>query len=294
MDGVQSIESLAAGDAPHHSFRTLGPTLLISMGYLDLGKWVVALEAGSRFGYDLVLLVLLFNLSAILLQYLSSCIGMVTGKNLAEICHQEYSKTICVVLGLEAGLSLLTSKIAMLSDVAFEVTFGILSFAKSVFKTEILFGDSIWTNNLRGNTGSPVVLPYAVIVLCSCGSIASALILAVTPLKSACNGAERRSPSVHSQNGTSDTTHQREATSRGNCVHKEVQMSYIDAVPMSSFKEHSMTENLRVKGSCKKVLEVEEYGCTGDTEVWHDLIFGKSAECDTPLTSLVHHRFLTK
>ncbi|KAK3146374.1 hypothetical protein QOZ80_3BG0265300 [Eleusine coracana subsp. coracana] len=118
MDGVRSIESLAAGDAPHHSLRTLGPTLLISMGYLDLGKWVVALEAGSRFGYDLVLLVLIFNLSAILCQYLSSCIGMVTGKNLAEICHQEYSKTICVVLGLEAGLSLLTSEIAMIAGIA--------------------------------------------------------------------------------------------------------------------------------------------------------------------------------
>ncbi|CAD6206291.1 unnamed protein product [Miscanthus lutarioriparius] len=113
MDGVRCIESLAAGDAPHNSFRTLGPTLLVSMGYLDFGKWLVAVEAGSRFGYDLVLLVLLFNLSAILCQYLSSCIGIVTGKNLAEICHQEYDKKICVVLGLQAGLSLLTSELTM-------------------------------------------------------------------------------------------------------------------------------------------------------------------------------------
>ncbi|KAL6637672.1 hypothetical protein ACP70R_025244 [Stipagrostis hirtigluma subsp. patula] len=117
MDGARSMESLAAGDAPHNYFRTLGPTLLISMGYLDLGKWVVALEAGSRFGYDLVLLVLLFNLSAILCQYLSSCIGIVTGKNLAEICRQEYSQTICVVLGLQAGLSLLTSEVAMIAGI---------------------------------------------------------------------------------------------------------------------------------------------------------------------------------
>lgn len=85
MDGVRCIDSLAAGNAPHDSFRTLGPTLLISMAYLDLGKWVIALESGSRFGYDLVLLMLFFNLSAILCQYLSSRIGMVTGKNLAEV-----------------------------------------------------------------------------------------------------------------------------------------------------------------------------------------------------------------
>nr|CAB3493579.1 unnamed protein product [Digitaria exilis] len=85
MDGVRCMESVGAGAAPHNSFRSLGPTLLITMAYIDLGKWVVTLEAGSRFGYDLVLLVLLFNLSAILCQYLSSCIGIVTGKNLAEV-----------------------------------------------------------------------------------------------------------------------------------------------------------------------------------------------------------------
>lgn len=118
MDGVRSIESLAAGDGRHNLYRTLGLALLISMGYIDLGKWVATVDAGSRFGYDLVLLVLLFNLSAILCQYLSICIGMVTGKNLAEICRQEYSQSICVVLGLQAGLSLFTAELTMISGIA--------------------------------------------------------------------------------------------------------------------------------------------------------------------------------
>lgn len=69
------------------------------MGYLDLGKWLVALEAGSSFGYDLVLLVLLFNLSAILCQYLSSCIGMVTGKNLAEVKSTTVSFVALAIIG---------------------------------------------------------------------------------------------------------------------------------------------------------------------------------------------------
>ncbi|OQU91151.1 hypothetical protein SORBI_3001G125400 [Sorghum bicolor] len=118
MNSMQSIESLAAGDAQHKLFRTLGPTLVISMAYIDLGKWLVAVDAGSRFGYDLVLLVLLFNFSAILCQYLSTRIGMVTGKNLAKICCQEYSQVICVVLGLQAWLSLLTSELTMDKKVA--------------------------------------------------------------------------------------------------------------------------------------------------------------------------------
>lgn len=96
MNSVQSIEYLAAGNAQHKLFRTLGPTLLISMAYIDLGKWLVAVDAGSRFGYDLVLLVLLFNFSAILFQYLSTCIGMVTGKNLAEVRLTEHFLALAV------------------------------------------------------------------------------------------------------------------------------------------------------------------------------------------------------
>ncbi|KAE8786109.1 Ethylene-insensitive protein 2 [Hordeum vulgare] len=77
MEAEQGVESLAGGDGRHHVSRTLGTALLISVGYIDLGKW-------ARFGYDLVLLVRFFNFSAVLNQYLCTCIGMVTGKNLAE------------------------------------------------------------------------------------------------------------------------------------------------------------------------------------------------------------------
>lgn len=68
-----------------HLFPSLGPALMVSMGYIDLGKWVAAVEGGARFGFDLVSLVLFFNCTAILCQYLATCIGMVTGKNLAEV-----------------------------------------------------------------------------------------------------------------------------------------------------------------------------------------------------------------
>ncbi|PNT74271.1 hypothetical protein BRADI_1g11650v3 [Brachypodium distachyon] len=119
MEAVQGgIELLAAGDGGRHISRTLGPALLISVGYIDLGKWVATVDAGARFGYDLVLLVLLFNFSAILYQYMSICIGMVTGKNLAEICRQEYSQFIRVGLGVQAALSLFASELTMIAGIA--------------------------------------------------------------------------------------------------------------------------------------------------------------------------------
>lgn len=66
-------------------FPSLGPVLLISMGYIDPGKWAAAVEGGARFGFDLVLLVLAFNCSAIFCQYISACVAVVTGKNLAQV-----------------------------------------------------------------------------------------------------------------------------------------------------------------------------------------------------------------
>ncbi|KAJ4811353.1 Divalent metal cation transporter MntH 2 [Rhynchospora pubera] len=99
-------------------FPSLGPALMISMGYIDLGKWVAAVEAGSRFGSDLILPLLFFNLCAILCQYLATCISTATGKNLAEICQEEYSKSTCILLGVQAELSILTSKLTMVLGVA--------------------------------------------------------------------------------------------------------------------------------------------------------------------------------
>ncbi|KAJ1287794.1 hypothetical protein BS78_02G037900 [Paspalum vaginatum] len=118
MDVQQGMGSMDTRGGMPNLFHALGPALLISMGYIDLGKWVAAVEAGSRFGFDLVLLVLLFNFTAIVCQYLAACIGTVTGKNLAEICHQEYNQPTCIILGVQAGLSLLTSELTMIFGIA--------------------------------------------------------------------------------------------------------------------------------------------------------------------------------
>ncbi|CAL5091359.1 unnamed protein product [Urochloa decumbens] len=114
----QGLGSMDAKGGVPNLFHALGPALLISMGYIDLGKWVAAVEAGSRFGFNLVLLALIFNFTAIVCQYLAACIGTVTGKNLAEICNQEYSKPTCIFLGVQAGLSLLTSELTMIFGIA--------------------------------------------------------------------------------------------------------------------------------------------------------------------------------
>ncbi|KAH7104338.1 natural resistance-associated macrophage protein [Auriculariales sp. MPI-PUGE-AT-0066] len=62
--------------------RWLTP-LHTSVAYFDPGNWSVDLEAGSKYGYRLLFIVLLSSLGATLLQTLSCRLGCVTGADLA-------------------------------------------------------------------------------------------------------------------------------------------------------------------------------------------------------------------
>ncbi|PKU73272.1 protein ETHYLENE-INSENSITIVE 2 isoform X1 [Dendrobium catenatum] len=106
------------GGATTHIFPSLGPAILVSMTYIDLGKWLVAVEGGARFGFEIVLTVLIFNCIAILCQFLSTGIVMVTRKNLAEICNEEYTPLPCLLLGVQAELSMIISDLTMVLGIA--------------------------------------------------------------------------------------------------------------------------------------------------------------------------------
>uniref|UniRef100_A0A1J3I6B1 Ethylene-insensitive protein 2 n=1 Tax=Noccaea caerulescens TaxID=107243 RepID=A0A1J3I6B1_NOCCA len=94
------------------------PVLLVSVGYIDPGKWVANIEGGARFGYDLVAITLLFNFAAILCQYVAARISVATGRNLAQICNEEYDKWTCMFLGVQAEFSAILLDLTMVVGVA--------------------------------------------------------------------------------------------------------------------------------------------------------------------------------
>jgi manganese transport protein len=75
-----------------------GPAYLVSVGYMDPGNWAADLEAGSRFGYQLLWILLLSNLLAILLQTLSARLGIATGRDLAQSCRDHYPRPVSYAL----------------------------------------------------------------------------------------------------------------------------------------------------------------------------------------------------
>ena len=73
-------------------FAFAGPGYLVAVGYMDPGNWATDLAGGSRFGYQLLSVVLISNLMAMLLQALSAKLGIVTGLSLPQNCRKHFSR----------------------------------------------------------------------------------------------------------------------------------------------------------------------------------------------------------
>jgi manganese transport protein len=71
-----------------------GPAVVASIAYMDPGNFATNIQAGSKYGYSLLWVVLLANLVAMLFQALSAKLGIVTGRNLAEICREQFSPPV--------------------------------------------------------------------------------------------------------------------------------------------------------------------------------------------------------
>ena len=70
------------------SLRTvalLGPAFVAAIAYVDPGNVAANLTAGAKYGYLLVWVLVLANAMAVLVQYLSAKLGLVTGKSLPEM-----------------------------------------------------------------------------------------------------------------------------------------------------------------------------------------------------------------
>jgi manganese transport protein len=90
----------------------LGPGFLVSVGYMDPGNWGTDLEAGARFGYDLLWVLLASNIMAIVLQALSAKLGLVTNRSLAENCREQFPRPLSLILWVLAELAMMATDLA--------------------------------------------------------------------------------------------------------------------------------------------------------------------------------------
>src|SRR5205807_9678342 len=89
-----------------------GPAFVAAIAYVDPGNFSTNVSAGAEFGYRLVWVVVLANLMAMPVQFLSAKIGIVTGKSLPDLCQNRYPAPVRWLLWVQAEL------IAMATDLA--------------------------------------------------------------------------------------------------------------------------------------------------------------------------------
>ena len=107
-------------------FSFLGPGFLITVGFIDPGNWATNIEAGSRFGYELLWVVTLGTVMLILIQNMAARLGIATGKSLAVNICEYFPKHVAAFLGLSVVLACIATDVAELlgGGIGFTLLFG--------------------------------------------------------------------------------------------------------------------------------------------------------------------------
>ena len=92
--------------------RYLGPAFVASVAYIDPGNFAANIQGGSQFGYRLLWVLLWANAMAILVQYLSAKLGIVTGLTLPQTCRAHFSRRSTILLWLAAEVSAIATDLA--------------------------------------------------------------------------------------------------------------------------------------------------------------------------------------
>jgi manganese transport protein len=129
QEAVVTAPALARGRSRGRVRRALpylGPAFVAAIAYVDPGNFATNIAGGSQFGYLLLWVILGANLMAMLIQYLSAKVGIATGRNLPELCREQFPRATSVGLWIQAEL------IAMATDLA--------EFVGAAIALNLLFG----------------------------------------------------------------------------------------------------------------------------------------------------------
>jgi manganese transport protein len=89
-----------------------GPAVVASIAYMDPGNFATNIQAGAKYGYGLLWVVLLANVIAMLFQSLSAKLGIVTGRNLAEMCRDRFPAPVVWAMWVVSEIAAMATDLA--------------------------------------------------------------------------------------------------------------------------------------------------------------------------------------
>jgi manganese transport protein len=127
-------------------FSFLGPAFIACVAYIDPGNFATNIAGGAKYGYTLVWVIVAANLMAMLIQTLSAKLGIATGRNLPEVCREQFSHRTAILLWVQA------EGIAMATDLA--------EFLGAAIGFKLLIGTSLLVS-----TGLTAIAAFAILGL---------------------------------------------------------------------------------------------------------------------------------
>jgi manganese transport protein len=120
----------------------LGPAFVASVAYVDPGNFATNFAAGAQFGYQLVWVILLANVMAIMVQYLTSKAGLFTGRSLPELCHERFGRKSNAFLWFQAEIVAMATDLAEFvgAAIGLYLIFGIGLFPAGIITAVVAFG----------------------------------------------------------------------------------------------------------------------------------------------------------
>ncbi len=106
----QVLAGQRGGLAAYWAFA--GPAVIASIAYMDPGNFATNIQAGARYGYGLLWVVLLANVIAMLFQALSAKLGIVTGRNLAELCRDHFPRPVVWAMWVVSEIAAMATDLA--------------------------------------------------------------------------------------------------------------------------------------------------------------------------------------
>ena len=126
-------------------FRTvlglLGPAFVAAVAYIDPGNFATNFTAGAAHGYQLAWVIVMANLMAVLVQYLTSKAALATGRSLPELCRERFGRRANVVLWLQAEVVAMATDLAEFvgASVGINLVFGVPLFVAGLMTAVVAF-----------------------------------------------------------------------------------------------------------------------------------------------------------
>ncbi len=112
LDPPSALELLLAKGRLRATLAMLGPAFVASIAYVDPGNFATNVQGGAQYGYLLLWVVLAANLIAMLIQYLSAKLGIVTDRNLPEVVRERFPRAVTWGMWAQAEVMAMSTDIA--------------------------------------------------------------------------------------------------------------------------------------------------------------------------------------